>query len=780
MLRTPPLIAIALLLATTPVAAATSADRTLERAQAAMITDPKQVIALVGQARAALDREPGTADAALARTRALWLESEALGRLGELPLAERLAAEALGGAERLQPGGKLHGDILLTQGAIALDGNEMQRAFELFRRAHAIFQATGDTRAQAIALQNIGTIYSYAGDQRSVLRYYAQAGEVHRGDPRLDVTTANNLGGAYKELGRLDRAQAEYGKALALARSIGSAVIEVRILNNLASVALLRGRLDEAGRFADRGLALAGRHGDAEWTPFLWGVKAQIALRRGDVGGATRLFARTFAGADLAATSFYFRDFHQSAGEAYRRAGDPDAALRHLLAFKRLDDEAREIRSSTNAALSAAQFDYSNQELRIAKLREAELQARARQQTMLLVGALLLLALSVGAFAWIRRSRNQTRAANVELDKALRAKSEFLATTSHEIRTPLNGILGITQVLLGRRELVDGVREQVRLIDTAGNTMKAIVDDILDMAQIEQGRVQVDRTDVELPELVGSIAGLWRAAAERKGVALIVDMQDAPPVIREDERKLRQITFNLLSNAIKFTKQGAVTLRVRPEGEGDDERLLIAVEDSGIGIAPDQIGPIFEPFRQADGGTTRQFGGTGLGLAISSKLAQALGGSIGATSEVGVGSCFTLTLPLTRVAARAVPEHAHVRATCLAEAAVVLIEANPLFASMTEACLEDAVASIATIDDAAALPPVADVVLIGGGADAAGVAAIRAALPDAMVVLFGDADGADAAAPFDGTVARTMPPLHLAPALEAMIAVREAAPAKAA
>jgi signal transduction histidine kinase len=755
-------------------------DAILDRARAAMIVDPKEVIRLVDEARVALAAQPETPATALARTRALWLESEAKARLGDLDGAEALAARALADVQRIEPGGKLNGDILMTQGAIALDKSKTQRAFQLFRQAHAIFVKIGDTRAQAIALQNIGTIYSDAGDQRSVLRYYAQAAEVHRGDQGLAQTAANNLGTAYKALGDLERADAQYRQALALARVVKSPVLEVRALNNLAAVALLGGRLREAERYADRGLRLARTADAAEWTPFLWGVKAQIALRQGDVATAIALFARTFAGADLTKTTFYFRDFHESASEAYRRAGDADMALRHLQAFKRLDDEAREIRSSTNAALSAAQFDYSNQELKIARLSQAQLEARARLQLLGLAGSLLLLAISVIAFLWIRRSRNETRVvnrqletSNVALDKALRAKSEFLATTSHEIRTPLNGILGMTQVLMGRRGLDGAVRDQVRLIDSAGNTMKAIVDDILDMAQIEQGRVQIERSVVALPALMQDIAGLWRGAAEQKGIALEVDVAAAPAAICEDERKLRQIVFNLLSNAIKFTETGSVRLRVSARGEGDAEEMLITVADSGIGIAEDQLGPIFEPFRQADGGTTRQFGGTGLGLAISSKLAAALGGAITVESKVGSGSAFTVALPMRRHAAPAAAGLAQHRPTGLAEASVILIEANPLFASMIEACLEDAARAVVAVDDADQLTGPADIILFGEDLPAEALDRLRTAHPAALLVLLGDAgDAAALAGRADGVIPQVMPPLHLAAALDALLAAK--------
>jgi signal transduction histidine kinase len=763
------LVPLALLLA--PVPAWADGSQTLDRARAAMVSDPRDVIRLVATARRELP-----AGAALERTRADWLEAEALGRLGELDKAQALSARALSAITATASGGKLHADILMTRGAIALDQSRVKDAFALFRQAHAIFHRLKETRSEAIALQNIGTIYGDAGDQRRVLRYYAQAAEVHSGDPALAQAAANNLGTAYRALGDYPRADASFRRALALARDLHSPVLEARALNNLAAVSLLRGRLAEAERFADRGLAIAADPSVREWAPFLWGVKAQVAMARGNLPRAIALFGRTFSGVDLAKTPFFFRDFHESAADAYRRAGDSDLALRHLAAFKRLDDEAREIRSSTNAALAAAQFDFSGQELRIARLREGQLErdvqierARARQQWLLLAATLALLAITLAAFLWVRRSRNETRAANRELettnlalDHALKAKSEFLATTSHEIRTPLNGILGMTQVLLRRRGVEPAVVEQVRLIDSAGNMMKAIVDDILDMSQIERGEVQVERSRVDLPALVRDTAGLWQASAAEKGLALTLDLAEAPALIAEDERKLRQILFNLLSNAVKFTLDGTIAVRVGVANTGGAERLIVAIADSGIGIAPDQLDAIFEPFRQADGSTARRFGGTGLGLAICTRLAEALGGGIAVSSAPDIGSTFTLSLPLTRI------EEAHA-ADADDRPRVLVIEPNPLFASMINACLAERhfveIAGDLTAAKAAAAKGAADIVLLRDGADAQAVAAARAAHPHALISVFGrPAAGAGE----DGAIERRLPPVHLAPALAAM------------
>lgn len=767
---------VAVLVLATPPAVAAVAGKTLDSARAEMVVDPRKVITLVAQAR----REMASAPSASSddRVRADWLEAEALSRLGELDRADIIAQRAREAVERSAPNSKLHGDILVTQGAIALDRNQMQKAFAFFRDAHAIFQKIGERRSQAIALQNIGTIYSFAGDQKSVLRYYAQAAEVYPDDPALAQAAANNLGTAYRELKDYPRAEQEFQRAVRLARDLESPILEARALNNLASVALLRGKPSQADAIANRGLRITRSSEAAEWAPFLWGVKAQAALARDDLSAAINLFERTFAGVDLNTTPFYFRDFHESAAEAYRRAGNAAKAFTHLTAFKRLDDEARAIRSSTNAALAAAEFDFSTQELRIARLREGQLErdikierARARQQLILLLGTAALLLISTVALFWIRRSRNQTRAANRELattntalDKALRAKSEFLATTSHEIRTPLNGILGMTQVLLGRRGLDASVRDQVGLIDSAGNTMKAIVDDILDMSQIEQGQVQVERVPVKLPALMHDVAGLWRAAAEQKGLAFEVDLSAAPALIEEDDRKLRQIGFNLLSNAVKFTRSGAISLCVRTEGAAADEQLIVAVKDTGIGIVAEQQEAIFEPFKQADGSTSREFGGTGLGLAISLKLAQALGGAVTLESQPGQGSTFTLRLPLRRLHAPEAPPPA-AQADSLASAVVVVVEDNPLFASMTEACLSDARETI-VVDDEGGLPDHADVVVLCGEVSAPRAKSARDRLPAAKLVILGTADDGVAA---DAILPRTLPPLELVDVIDRVL-----------
>jgi signal transduction histidine kinase/AmiR/NasT family two-component response regulator len=240
--------------------------------------------------------------------------------------------------------------------------------------------------------------------------------------------------------------------------------------------------------------------------------------------------------------------------------------------------------------------------------------------------------------------------ARTRAEEASRAKSAFLANMSHEIRTPLNGVMGVAGAL-ARTELAADQREMVGLIETSAKTLEALLSDILDVARIEAGKMEIRPEPFDLATSVEACAALFDAAAQAKGLDLeLVVATEALGAYVGDAARLRQILSNLLSNAVKFTASGRVRLSVEAERGELSSQLRFIVSDSGIGFDEETKARLFSRFEQADGSITRKFGGTGLGLSISRSLAEAMGGSLEAEATPGQGARFVLSLDLARCA----------------------------------------------------------------------------------------------------------------------------------
>jgi two-component system, sensor histidine kinase and response regulator len=232
-------------------------------------------------------------------------------------------------------------------------------------------------------------------------------------------------------------------------------------------------------------------------------------------------------------------------------------------------------------------------------------------------------------------------------EEASRAKSDFLANMSHEIRTPMNGVLGMAELALDA-PLPAPQREQLQTIRASAESLLVIIDDILDFSKIEAGQMTMAPVPTPLAVLARTTVASFELRARQKGLTLRCDVPaDLPEAVMVDAGRLRQVLVNLLRNAVKFTTEGAVTLALGQEEPLADGRVMLtfAVRDTGIGIAPDRLDAIFQPFSQADTSMTRRFGGTGLGLTISSRLVTLLGGSLSVHSTERVGSEFLVRLP---------------------------------------------------------------------------------------------------------------------------------------
>ena len=683
----------------------------VQQAKDAMSAKPQVALALTKRAEAIYNAQPLTRPTAHLLAEAMWLQGEALLRLNNKELASDRIEKGLAIVSKVDDQTKLRGDILLSRGWLAAQKANVADALTDYQTAHNIFQKVGDKRSQARALKQIASLYRQAGDFTMSSKYDRQATEMYPGDPVLEIYTFNNRGNELDQMNRPVEAEAQYRLALAIARKSNSNVNESSILRNLARVQIRSGRLNEAEKSLAQSVKASGADAAETRQSQFVGLSAQLALERRNIALAAQLISRYFVGVDLAKTDLSDRDAHETAYKTFLKLANHDMALRHLEALKRLDDKTASLTASANTALMAARFDTANKDAKIANLKADEArrkfefeQARSRMLGWIFAGVivatLIVVSMLIFGIITIRRSRNEVRAANVDLahtntalEKALAAKTEFLATTSHEIRTPLNGILGMTQVMLADGTLSAATRDRLGVVHGAGVTMKALVDDILDVAKMETGNLTIEAVPVDLRKTLGDVSRLWEEQARAKGVAFKLDLESCPQLIIGDAARLRQVVFNLLSNALKFTATGAIDLRAT---RTDDGKLSISVRDTGIGIPADKLEEIFESFKQVDAGTTRQFGGTGLGLSICRNLARAMGGDVSVTSAIGVGSTFAITLPYEPAVS---PDAAPTVGVSAAE--LLIVDRNPISRSMLRALLTPHAESIAVAESLA-------------------------------------------------------------------------------
>ena len=275
------------------------------------------------------------------------------------------------------------------------------------------------------------------------------------------------------------------------------------------------------------------------------------------------------------------------------------------------------------------------------------------KESMGFVGSLEEITKRIEAEQELRRAKEAAQAAN-------QAKSSFLANMSHELRTPMTAILGFVDVLIGELEEPENL-QAAQTVKRNAEYLLRLINDILDLSKIESGKLEAESLAISPRELLQDVVALMQVRATAKSLRLELELSgELPTTIRTDPLRLRQVLVNLIGNAIKFSEVGEVRVITRlEESDAVSSILRIEVQDSGVGLSPEQLGKLFEPFTQADSSTTRRYGGTGLGLTISKRLIELLGGTIEVRSEVGVGSTFAIALPVEALPAATATEPYH-------------------------------------------------------------------------------------------------------------------------
>lgn len=594
------------LIAETLVEEAPDFEDLVNQAKSNMMADPQAALTLAEQAEELAT--PGNVDNPdIALATVWWLQSEALTRLGRPVDARPVAEQALERFPDTVEPNKLYADILVSLGRINKLTGDYGLALENFLSAYEVFHEIGETRSESIVLQSIGSIYKAAHQYDRAVSYYADAADRYQGDPALELAARNNLANVLRELGRYDEALANFQRAHEIAVEMESPLLEARILNNIGSLHVTFGNHAEADVAIDRAFELIDPAG-TEWARFLWGVRAQAAYERGDFRAARSHIRRAFDGVSIRETTQHFTEFHEAAANIYQAIGDWDAAVPHLLSFKRLDDEAREVAASANSALLAAQFEFAEQELQIEQLRAQGLEqdlalsnARARQRLLAsgavtLLSLLMLIGILLRARAVKERQKVLERALYEDADTGLPARPaaeriiELAAAEDKHNYTAvalgierykhLEGALGFVKIAELKRAMVKRLEDNIdaEIVGLFSPSVLGLVlhtDDLdASMQEAERARrcflspLQIDGVDID----VAVTAGIAPAPAGELGVRNAVialeqarDLNQMSAVF--DEKRFGDPAKNLalMSRMLGATRNGDMSLHYQPK-----------------------------------------------------------------------------------------------------------------------------------------------------------------------------------------------------------------------
>lgn len=608
----------------------------VEASRQSMMRDPQAALdhARAAEQRIAIDIEAAERDEAHATL--YWLQAEALTRLGRPVDAAPIAQQALAVLGELPAATKLYADILVANARIEKLTGLYGESLEHFQRAYAVFQEIGEPRSEAIVLQAIASIYKDAHQHERAVDCYIDATERFSGDPTLELSARNNLGNAYRDMGEYEVAEQNFSRAYEIALEMQSPILQARILSNLASLQVDMGRVDAADASLDQAFSLIGP-GETEWARFLWGVRAEAAYGRGDYDAARSAIGRTFDGLSLRETTQPFVEFHEAAALIYEASGDFTRAVPHLRAFKRLDDEARDVAATANSALLGAQFDFAEQELQIEQLRTGSLEqaliladTRARHRLQIVIGLLVLAGLSILGGGLYYRALRQTHAALREAlytDVETGLPTRFAAVKRVEEldelgMEPVVMAIGIEryqhlETVLGFDRMAEVKRVVAAMLLEAADVDMVVVlsrgalglvliqpadRDLAEVAEDLHARlnkpVSVEGVDLDVAITIGAACAGCNRQCLREAVRAVEQAREAQlPYAEFDDSKLKDQSdsLTLMSRMISATSSGHMQMHYQPKlhlpsGTYRAAEALVRWNDPERGfIAPDRF-----------------------------------------------------------------------------------------------------------------------------------------------------------------------------------------------
>ena len=559
-------------------------------------------------------------------------------------LAQSQALEAIEMCEQI---GMRSGLALIAMGMAQMRVGDCAEGLQYLLQAVKVSHQLGNKWDEAQAFKGLGVLYTFIEDYTQAIAYHEQSLQLYLklSDQFELVSSFLNLGYVLSCTGQYEDSLAFNLKAVELADKLGGKKDQQCLaLLNMGHTFLVLGQATEAlNHFTQASALVQSTHDKRIQSYTLLGL-GKLYTQQKDFDQAERCLQQAWKMAKVTQDKNNLCKCHQALSALYEQHGDETLALVHYKQYHQIKETV--FNTTTNNKLKVLevvhQADTARKEAELLRVKNQELEYEIIERKRM--------------EAALYQAQQEAETAQEAAEQANQAKSTFLANMSHELRTPLNGILGYTQILKRRQIRIEEVDDALDVIYQSGQHLLTLVDDILDLAKIEARKMDLHLSNVSLLKFLKEISTIIKAQTFKKDIQFSLQIaENLPPVIRADETRLRQILLNLLGNAVKFTNQGQISLRVSGSHQEEDSsvrekemeryssnidyKLHFEIEDTGVGMTPDELEKIFAPFEQV-GEQTRRAAGTGLGLAITRQLVALMGGEIRVRSEKGRGSLF--------------------------------------------------------------------------------------------------------------------------------------------
>ena len=525
-----------------------------------------------------------------------------------------------------------------------------------------LYEEVGDQSGLSRVTNNLGNVYVHQNDNRKALEYYNYSLKIKEelGNRFTLPNAYNNIGLVHTNLENYEIALENLLKSAMLAEDIDDKRALTRAYNNMGDVYNRQKNYQEAFNILNKSILIKTEINDTDGLAPAYLYRGQTLLGQNNFAAAKRDCKKSLDLAQKMGALLLQKDACECLSIAWEALGNPARSLEYYKLAAIAKDSLFNQQKTQEITRQEMQYQFEKQQLADSiefnkqkaereLLFEKDLSRQQNLFNLFIFGCLGLLV--VGGIYWNSWQKSKKLAEERILVNRLKQvdklKDQFLANTSHELRTPLNGIIGLSESLKdgAAGELNTKVRENLDMIANSGKRLSHLVNDILDFSKLKNSDLVLSIKPIDLHAIAKVVLKLSEPLVKDKQLKLKINIPSDLPLIEADENRLQQILHNLIGNAIKFTKEGSVEISASCR----NDKVLIAVSDTGIGIPEEQYDAIFQSFQQGDGSTAREFGGTGIGLSVTKQLVELHGGTIKVQSKLGEGSVFCFSLPISEV-----------------------------------------------------------------------------------------------------------------------------------